>query len=62
MASSGLSENKDLGRWGAQSRGLIEPGLSHSWDACVRTSDLRTRNEGLGDIKYETRGRVGQGR
>ena len=23
LASSGLSENKDLGRWGAQSRGLI---------------------------------------
>ena len=27
-------------------------------DACVGTWDLRTRDEGLEDIKYGTRGRV----
>ena len=32
------------------------------WDACVGTWNLGTRGEGLGDIKYGTRGRVGQGR
>ena len=32
------------------------------WDACVRTCDLGTRDEGLGDIKYGTWGRVGRGR
>ena len=26
-------------------------------DACVRTWDLGTREEGLGDVKYRTRGR-----
>ena len=26
-------------------------------DACVGTWDLRTRDEGLGDVKYGTRGR-----
>ena len=31
-------------------------------DACVGTWDLRTRDEGLEDIKYGTRGRVGRGR
>ena len=31
-------------------------------DACVGTWDLGTRDEGLKDIKYGTRGRVGQGR
>ena len=31
-------------------------------DACVGTWDLGTRDEGLVDIKYGTRGRVGQGR
>ena len=30
-------------------------------DACVGTWDLRTRDEGLGDIKYGTRGHVGRG-
>ena len=30
-------------------------------DACVGTWDLGTRDEGLGDIKYGTRGRVGRG-
>ena len=29
------------------------------WDVCVGTWDLGTRDEGLGDIKYGTRGRVG---
>jgi len=32
------------------------------WDAFVGTWDLGTRDEGLGDIKYGTRGCVGQGR
>ena len=32
------------------------------WDACVGTCDSGTRDEGLGDIKYGTRGRVGRGR
>ena len=31
-------------------------------DACVGTGDLGTRDEGLEDIKYGTRGRVGRGR
>ena len=31
-------------------------------DACVGTWDLRTRDEGLEDIKYGRRGRVGRGR
>ena len=31
-------------------------------DACVGTWDLGTRDEGLEDIKYGTRGRVGRGR
>ena len=31
-------------------------------DACVGTWDLGTRDEGIEDIKYETRGRVGRGR
>ena len=31
-------------------------------DACVRTWDLATRDEGLEDIKYRTRGRQNQGR
>ena len=32
------------------------------WDAFVGTWDLGTRDEGLEDIKYGTRGRVGRGR
>ena len=36
-------------------------GLGHR-DACVGTWDLGTRDEGLEDIKYGTRGRVGRGR
>ena len=35
-------------------------GLGHQ-DACVGTWDLGTRDEGLEDIKYGTRGRVGRG-
>ena len=31
-------------------------------DACVGTWDLGARDEGLEDIKYGTRGRVGRGR
>ena len=31
-------------------------------DACVGTWDLGTRDEGLEDINYGTRGRVGRGR
>ena len=31
-------------------------------DACVGTWDLGTRDEGLEDIKYGTRGRMGRGR
>ena len=31
-------------------------------DACVGTWDFGTRDEGLEDIKYGTRGRVGRGR
>ena len=31
-------------------------------DACVGTWDLGTRDEGLEDIKYGTRGRVGRRR
>ena len=31
-------------------------------DACVGTWDVGTRDEGLEDIKYGTRGRVGRGR
>ena len=31
-------------------------------DACVGTCDSGTRDEGLEDIKYVTRGRVGWGR
>ena len=37
-------------------------GARGHWDVCVGTWDLGTRDEGLGDIKYGTRGRVGQGR
>ena len=39
----------------------IKVGRGH-WDAFVGTWDLGTRDEGLEDIKYGTRGRVGRGR
>ena len=38
----------------------IKLGQGH-WDACVGTWDLGSRDEGLGDIKYGTRRRVGLG-
>ena len=38
----------------------IKLGQGH-WDACVGTWDLGTRDKGLGDIKYGTLRRVGQG-
>ena len=40
--------------------GLGTRGRGHR-DACVGTWDLGTRDEGLEDIKCETRGRVGRG-
>ena len=39
----------------------IKGGRGHR-DACVGTGDLGTRDEGLEDIKYGTRGHVGRGR
>ena len=39
----------------------IKVGRGHG-NACVGTWDLGTRDEGLEDIKYGTRGRVGRGR
>ena len=46
--------------WSSALRLCIELGRGH-WDACVGTWELGTRDEGLGDIKYGTRGCVGQG-
>ena len=42
-------------------RGTGTRGRVHR-DACVGTWDLGTRDEGLKDIKYGARGRVGRGR
>ena len=39
----------------------IKVGRGHR-DGCVGTCDLGTRDEGLEDIKYGTRGCVGRGR
>ena len=39
----------------------IRVGRGHR-DVCVGTWDLRTRDEGLKEIKYGTRGSVGRGR
>ena len=36
--SGGFNENKGLGAWGAQSRGLIKRGLGHSY---LRTFETR---------------------
>ena len=44
-----------------QIRLCIKVGRGHQ-DACVGTWDLGTRDEGLEDIKYGTRGRQKQGR
>ena len=60
--------HKLLGKFLATSRmralyknGTGTRGRGHR-DACVGTWDLGTRDEGLEDIKYWTRGRVGWGR
>ena len=41
--------------------GWGQGGRGHQ-DACVGTWDMGTRDEGLEDIKYGTRGGVGRGR
>ena len=46
--------------WAVYKSWMGTRGRGH-WDACVGTLDLGTRDEGLGDIKYGMRGRVGQG-
>ena len=47
--------------WAVYKSGTGTRGRGHR-DACVGTGDLGTRDEGLEDIKYGTRGRVGRGR
>ena len=47
--------------WAVYKSGTGTRGRGHR-DACVGTGDLGTRDEGLKDIKYGTRGRVGRGR
>ena len=47
--------------WAVYKSGTGTRGRGHR-DACVGTGDLGTRDEGLEDIKYGTRGRVGLGR
>ena len=47
--------------WDAGTCGTGIRGRAHR-DACVGTWDLGTRDEGLEDIKFGTRGRVGRGR
>ena len=47
--------------WSSALKLCIKVGRGH-WDACVGTWELGTRDERLGDIKYGTRGCVGQGR
>ena len=47
--------------WAVYKSGMGTRGRGHR-DACVGTWDLGTRDEGLEDIKYGTRGRVGRGR
>ena len=44
-----------------EKRLFIKVGRGHR-GACVGTWDLGTRDEGLEDIKYGTRGRLGRGR
>ena len=48
-------------QWAVYKSGTVIRGLGHR-DACVGAWDLGTRDEGLGDIKYGTQGRVGRGR
>ena len=47
--------------WAVYKSGTGTRGRGHR-DACVGTWDLGTRDEGLEDIKYGTRGRVRRGR
>ena len=47
--------------WAVYKSGTGTRGRGHR-DACVGTGDLGTRDEGLEDIKYGTRGRQMQGR
>ena len=47
--------------WAVYKSGTGTRGRGHR-DACVGTGYLGTRDEGLEDIKYGTRGRVGRGR
>ena len=47
--------------WAVYKSGTGTRGWGHR-DACVGTWDLGTRDEGLEDIKYGTRGRVRRGR
>ena len=47
--------------WAVYKSGTGTRGRGHR-DACVGTWDLGTRDEGLQDIKYGTRGRVERGR
>ena len=48
-------------RWAVYKSGTGTRGRGHR-DACVGTWDLGTRDGGLEDIKYGTRGRQKQGR
>ena len=48
-------------KWAVYKSGTETRGRGHR-DACVGTCDSGTRDEGLEDIKYVTRGRVGRGR
>ena len=47
--------------WAVYKSGTGTRGRGHR-DACVGTWDVGTRDEGLEDINYGTRGRVGRGR
>ena len=50
-----------LSFWAVYKSGTGTRGRGHR-DACVGTWDLGTRDEGLGDVKYGTRGRQKLGR
>ena len=51
---------KELINWLCIKSGTRTRGRGHR-DVCVGTWDLGTRDAGLEDIKYGTRGRVGRG-
>ena len=51
----------ETNEWAVYKSGMGTRGQGRG-DACVGTWDLGTRDEGLEDIKYGTRGRVGRGR